>query len=389
MENRGAVDVSGGGAGTPAARRGEFGGRRGRFGYFVFGSRVRIGPFSQPAGSRSDSRRAHAAGTCSCSSRAASAVRTDQGRRHGRRHELRDSRGPRSTSSCGRWRPPRQDTRQQTAIVGWTALCGDVAVTASFYQRWSRARLFPADGPLTVQAQARARARDARRQDRRDAFQRTPRPEGRRRCGQACGRRESLAYDYDGYLEFTHLVGLPHIHVTGAVDRLRRRRIGRPGERLRAGQHPGRQPRDRRRRPPRRSLRAARLGDAREPARESGVPGRRAHRAPCLVQPLLRASADRRRAVEQRGPDAIDRGDRRSRCRHSSRRSKISSKRGVTTRARSVPAGADRATIATTDNPVHTTIWPDSRIYSYASFDRARAYGLEAKAEVTVARGPA
>ena len=42
-----------------------------------------------------------------------------------------------------------------------------------------------------------------------------------------------------------------------------------------------------------------------------------------------------------------------------------------------------------TDNPVHTTIWPDSRIYSYASFDRARAYGLEAKAEVTSLRGPA
>jgi outer membrane receptor protein involved in Fe transport len=34
-----------------------------------------------------------------------------------------------------------------------------------------------------------------------------------------------------------------------------------------------------------------------------------------------------------------------------------------------------------TDNPVHTTVWPDSRIYSYASFDRARAYGLEIKAD--------
>jgi outer membrane receptor protein involved in Fe transport len=34
------------------------------------------------------------------------------------------------------------------------------------------------------------------------------------------------------------------------------------------------------------------------------------------------------------------------------------------------------------DNPVHTTVWPDSRIYSYASFDRAVAYGLEAKAEI-------
>jgi outer membrane receptor protein involved in Fe transport len=34
-----------------------------------------------------------------------------------------------------------------------------------------------------------------------------------------------------------------------------------------------------------------------------------------------------------------------------------------------------------TDNPVHTTVWPGSRIYSYASFDRARAYGLEFRAD--------
>ena len=33
------------------------------------------------------------------------------------------------------------------------------------------------------------------------------------------------------------------------------------------------------------------------------------------------------------------------------------------------------------DEPVHTTVWPDSRIYSYASFDQARAYGLEVKAD--------
>ena len=39
-----------------------------------------------------------------------------------------------------------------------------------------------------------------------------------------------------------------------------------------------------------------------------------------------------------------------------------------------------------TANPVHTTIWPDSRIYSYASFDRGRAYGLEAKLEMPAAR---
>jgi TonB dependent receptor len=36
----------------------------------------------------------------------------------------------------------------------------------------------------------------------------------------------------------------------------------------------------------------------------------------------------------------------------------------------------------TSDNPVHTTVWPDARIYSYASFDRAQAYGLEARAAI-------
>jgi outer membrane receptor protein involved in Fe transport len=36
----------------------------------------------------------------------------------------------------------------------------------------------------------------------------------------------------------------------------------------------------------------------------------------------------------------------------------------------------------TSDNPVHTTVWPDSRIYSYASFTHARAYGLETRVDL-------
>ena len=36
----------------------------------------------------------------------------------------------------------------------------------------------------------------------------------------------------------------------------------------------------------------------------------------------------------------------------------------------------------TTDHPLHTTVWPDSRIYSYASFTRARAFGLETRIDV-------
>lgn len=34
------------------------------------------------------------------------------------------------------------------------------------------------------------------------------------------------------------------------------------------------------------------------------------------------------------------------------------------------------------DKPVHSVIWPDSRVYSYATFDRARSYGAEVKAEL-------
>jgi outer membrane receptor protein involved in Fe transport len=50
------------------------------------------------------------------------------------------------------------------------------------------------------------------------------------------------------------------------------------------------------------------------------------------------------------------------------------------------PAGPLQAGVTgyyrTSDNPVHTTIWPDSRIYSYASFTHARAYGLETRVDL-------
>ena len=34
------------------------------------------------------------------------------------------------------------------------------------------------------------------------------------------------------------------------------------------------------------------------------------------------------------------------------------------------------------DDPPHTTLFPDSRVYTYASFDKGRAYGMEIKADV-------
>src|SRR5207247_3493874 len=35
-------------------------------------------------------------------------------------------------------------------------------------------------------------------------------------------------------------------------------------------------------------------------------------------------------------------------------------------------------------NPVHTVLFPDSRIYAYANFDKGKAYGMETKMEVPV-----
>ena len=34
------------------------------------------------------------------------------------------------------------------------------------------------------------------------------------------------------------------------------------------------------------------------------------------------------------------------------------------------------------DDPPHTTLLPDSRFYTYASFDKGKAYGMEIKADV-------
>jgi outer membrane receptor protein involved in Fe transport len=35
-------------------------------------------------------------------------------------------------------------------------------------------------------------------------------------------------------------------------------------------------------------------------------------------------------------------------------------------------------------NPVHTVLFPDSRIYAYANFDKGKAYGMETKAELPI-----
>ena len=383
MENGGAATLSGGAAGRRRVA-GEFGGRRGRIGYFVLGTVFETDRFLSPPDREAvhdSARSGHAFAQFDSVTGTAGLIRAvviGDGTnfeipRTARDVELR----PLATA--------RQDTRQQTAIVGWSGIAKQIGFSASSYQRWSRARLFPANGPLTVVAQVERELFtlggkiDATRFSGRHAL----------KAGVDAVRlrpRESLAYRYDGYLEFTHLVGLPHIHVPepivydgaesgGQVSAYVQDSI-QAGSRVTidagvrvdryalhvATTHVS----------PRVSL-AVRMGDA--------IVLHASYNhffVPPPIEGVLSGSAGLTRSIEEIGralppvePTVEDQFE-----------------GGVTTAAGPFQIGLT-GYLRTTDNPVHTTIWPDSRIYSYASFDRARAFGLEAKADLTslAARG--
>ena len=189
---------------------------------------------------------------------------------------------------------------------------------------------------------------------------------------------ESLAYSYGGYLEFTHLVGLPHIHV---VDQF----IGFGGaetggqvsvylqDSIQAG---SRVAVDIGLRVDRYDLVASdmhaspRVNLAVRVADSTVIHASYNHFfVPPPIEGVLSSAAGLTRFIEEIGvplsplvPIVEDQVE-----------------GGVTTRLGPVQLGVT-SYWRETSNPVHTTIWPDSRLYSYASFDRARAYGLEAKA---------
>jgi hypothetical protein len=376
MENRGAATVSWGGAGRRRAG-GELGGHRGRFGYFLFGTLFESDRFLSPPDREAihdSARGAHVFTQFENSfGRLGSIKAVVMG--DGTNFEIP------KTALDVLLRPlatVRQDTRQQTAIVGWTGVFNEVAVSASTYQRWSRSRLFPAGGPLTVRAAGERTLStvggkiDATRFSRRHAW----------KAGIDAVRlrpEETLAYSYADYLEFTHLVGLPHIHVADQF-------IGFAGEAsggqvsaylqdsIQAGSRVTVDV----------GLRADRfdlLTSAMHASPRVNLAWRVADATvihasynhffvPPPVEGVLSSSAGLTRFIEEIGdalpqlvPIVEDQLE-----------------GGVTSRLGPVQVGVT-SYWRETKNPVHTTIWPDSRIYSYASFDRARAYGLEAKAE--------
>ena len=142
---------------------------------------------------------------------------------------------------------------------------------------WSRSRLSPADGPLTVRAERErtlvtlgveesTSSRFIGRHALKSGID-ADRP-GRRRAARPTLRQ--------GYLEFTHLVGLPHTHVPVPVRRLCRHqhRAGRSVPTCRTASR--RQPPDAGPRPARVITTRCCRGHPREPPRQPGVPGWRA-----------------------------------------------------------------------------------------------------------------
>lgn len=377
MQNEGSVAFSAGEAGRRSVV-GDFGGRRGRFGYYLYGSVFESDRFLSPPDRdaiHDSARGGHAFVQLDGNLGRGGALRAVL---IGDGTNFEIPKAPidvelRPLANAG------QHTRQQTAVVGWTRALSDVAISASFYQRRSRSHLMPATGPLTAVAELDRKLltiggkADLTRFAGRHAL----------KAGIDAVRlrpEEDLSYNYSGFSSLTHLLELPHLHFTGGTVNFSGSEAGgQVSAYVQDGIQWG-----------------ARLTtDVGIRLDHYGLVVSETHASPRVNVALqvgggavLHASYNHYFV-----PPAIE--------------GVLSSSAGLTQRIReigvalpaleattenqfelggSAPMGPLQLAVTgyyrATDNPVHTTVWPDSRIYSYASFDRARAYGLETKADV-------
>jgi hypothetical protein len=377
MQNNGSVTVNAGQAGRRNVL-GEFGGHLDRIGYYVFGSMFESDRFLSPPDPEAihdSARGGHAFVQLDGNLGRAGLLRalfTGDGA------NFEIPKTPRDVEL----RPlanADQRTRQQTAIVGWRQTLSDLAINASFYQRWSQSRLMPAGGPLTAAAALDRTLLtvggkvDATRFVRGHAI----------KAGVDAVRlrpEEDLSYRYSGFRELTHLLGWPHVHVVGDPISFSGRDSG--GQ-ISAYVQDGIQ-----------------LG-----GRVTADLGIRLDHYDLVVSDTH--ASPRANVAVQVGGGAVIHGSYNHFFVPPAIEGVLSSSAGLTARIReigvalpaldpttenqfelgaSAPVGPVRLALTgyyrATDNPVHTTVWPDSRIYSYASFDRERAYGLETKAEL-------
>lgn len=379
MQHDGSVTLSAGGAGRRTVAS-DFGGHRDRVGYYLFGTFFTSGRFLSPPDPRAIHDRARGGhlfaqfdGSLGSAGSLRTALMVDGTNFQVPKTSLDEELRPSANAA--------QRTRQQSAIVRWTkAWSSDLSLAASFYQRWSGVTLDPAAGPLTARA----------------AFDRKlltvggkidmTRFVGRHAIkagfdGVRLRPHEDLAYHYGGYRDLTRLLGLPHIDVIGDEIVFSGRDSGGQlsayvqdglslGDRLTANV----------------GVRLDRYGLVVDAARLSP----RVNLAYRLDAGTVVYASYNHFFV----PPPIE--------------GVLSSSAGLTARIHEIdvalprlePAVEDQFELGAaasvgpaqlgitgyyraTDNPVHTTVWPDSRIYSYASFDRARASGLEMKADLS------
>jgi hypothetical protein len=377
MQDRGSVAFSIGGDGRRHVAA-DVGGRRGIFGYFLSGAALASNRFLSPPDAEAihdagDTR--HAFGRLDWSGTRLGAIKVVV------MGDGADAQIPK-TPQDAELRPAAnadQDARQQTLTFGWTRAWSTTVVDAAAYQRWSRLQLSPAAGPLTAHASLQREVQTV------GVKSDVTRIAGRHTLkagvdAVALQPEEHLDYDYAGYRDLTHLLSLPHIHVAN-------QRIIFDG-RERGGQMSAFAQDD------------VQLGD-----RLTGDFGLRLDRHALVIDEAH--VSPRVNVAYQAGRGVVIHASYNHFFVPPPLEGVLSSSAGLTGQIKEIGVALPPLRAATenqfefggsmssgflqlnvtryyraTDHPVHTTVWPDARIYSYASFDGGRAYGLEARADV-------
>jgi hypothetical protein len=377
MQNDGTLALSSGQAGRRSVAA-DFGGHRDRHAYYAFGSMVesdRLLSPPDPTAIHDSGRAGHFFVQFDAVMGNAGSLRV-LGMADGSSFEIP------TTSRDAELRPlalAAQRTFQETTIVGWNRAWSKLAADASFYQRWSRTKLLPASGPLTARA---AVQRDLQTIGGKASLTRFGRAHIFKTGVDVVGLRprEALAYDYVGYFDLMHLIALPHIHIAGNTIAFAGRESGHQVSAY--------------------AQSAFQLG-----SRITADAGMRLDRYDLLVSATH--ASPRVNVAFQAGGGVVFHASYNHFFVPPPIEGVLSSSAGLTQYiseigsalppidpttedqfelGASLPAGPFHLALTgyyrATDNPVHTTVWPDARIYSYASFNRASAHGLEAKAEV-------
>jgi hypothetical protein len=377
MANSGSVTINGGEAGQ-FNLLGDFGGHRDRFGYYAFGSMFESDRFLSPPDPQAI--HDHARG-----GHGMLQFDDDLGQKGLLRAvvmvDAANFEIPKTPQDV-ELRPQaeaNQRTRQQTMILGWNRAWPGVTVGATFYQRWSRSDLLPATGPLTAQAAVQrdlvtigGKADVARFMGRHtvkfgvDAVRLRP--------------DEHLSYDSAGYEAYADLIDVPATHFTENPITF-------------AGHDSGGQ------------VSGYVQDDIRLTNRITADLGVRVDHYSLLLSETH--ASPRVNVAVQIGRGAVVHASYNNYFVPPPVEGVLSSAAGLTTFIEEIgvplppvqpttehqfeigavaPTGPLQIGVTgyyrTSDNPVHTTVWPDSRIYSYASFTRARAYGLETRVDL-------